>query len=257
MSGGQLEGSTGYLGRLLDLLAVVGECPGLTLAELSRRTGIPPSTLSRLTNLLADRGFLRRLEGHGGFMPGPELELFGLRSLQRLTELGRFDACVDRLAAVSDESVSVGVLSGSRIVLVARRESMHPLRMVVRVGDVVPAHRTAMGKAILAHLPRDRRLALLEASGVECARPHLGALESELDAVREHGYAVDEGVFAVGLRCVGAAFFWGGGEPAGAISIAGPDARFSEQRARDAVPALRAEVEAISCELGHEPATPR
>lgn len=246
-------GSPSYMGRLLDLLTLVGEQPGQTLGELSRRSGVPLSTASRLVGLLVERGLVRR-DGNGNqVVVGPALERMALRSMQRWHDFGGFQDRVDRLAERTGESVSLGLLTFDRIVLVARREAPQDLRLVVRVGDVVPPLRSAMGKVILAHLPAARQDALLRADdGAGATAPPPPA---ELHALTVKGFADDEGVFAVGLRCVAVPFFAAGGEPVGGISVAGPSARFTSSRARAAVPAMLEESSAISEELGCGPAS--
>src|SRR4051812_25320864 len=245
----ETPGSSSYLGRLLDLLAVIGEEDGLTLSELSRRTELSMSTTHRLANLLVERGFVRRDDPTKRYLSGPQLERLGLRSLRRLPDPARFEAVVARLAAATGESVSLGLVLSNEIVLAARRESAHALRQVVNVGDVVSAHTSAMGKAILADLPRDEQLRLVARDGVDPVVTLTG-LAGELDEVRREGFARDEQTFAVGLRCVAASFSDGRGHVMGGISVAGPAARFSAERARQVVPVLLAEIESLSHELG-------
>jgi IclR family acetate operon transcriptional repressor len=241
-----------YMGRLLDLLMLVGEQPGQTLGQLSRRSGVPLSTASRLVGLLVERGLARRDGSGNQVVVGPALERMALRSMRRWHDFGGFQERVDRLAERTGESVSLGVLTFDRIVLVARREAPQDLRLVVRVGDVVPPLRSAMGKVILAHLPPPRQDALLRATAADGDGP--AAPGPELRVLRERGYADDDGGFAVGLRCVAVPFFATDGEPVGGISVAGPSARFTAARARAAVPAMLAEARAISEELGLAPA---
>jgi IclR family acetate operon transcriptional repressor len=208
------------------------------------------STAHRLASLLVERGFVRRDPATKRYHSGPRLERLGLRSLGRLPDPARFEAVVARLAAATGESVSLGLVLSNEIVLAARRESAHALRAVVRVGDVVPAHTSAMGKSILGDLPRDEQLRLLARDGVDPVVA-LAGLANELAEVRRDGFARDEQTFAVGLRCVAASFSDGRGQVVGGISLAGPAARFTAERAMDCVPILLSEVEALSHELGH------
>lgn len=235
------------MGRLLDLLTLVGEQPGQTLGELSRRSGVPLSTASRLVGLLAERGLVRRDGAGNQVVVGPTLERMALRSMQRWHDFGGFQDRVDRLAERTGESVSLGLLSFDRIVLVARREAGHSLRLVVRVGDAVPPLRSAMGKIILAHLSPARQEALLHADGIDEG----GSIDpSEMRALCDKGVADDENGFAVGLRCIAVAFFATDREPVGGISVAGPSARFTGARVKAALPALLEEAQEISAELG-------
>lgn len=240
-------GRVSYLGRLLDLLDAVCEDrsgPAPTLAHVAERAGIPISTASRLSRLLMERGYLRRGPGQT-LIPGPQLVRVGLRSLHGLTDTARFDAALASLAETTGESVSAGVLVDDRIVLVARKESEHPLRMVVRVGDVIRPDTSAMGKAILSLLPDERRREVLSGAVGEQAGEVLERLEPELEEARTAGYACDEQVFAVGLRCRAAPSDHDGLAFA-AISIAGPAARFTPEIAEQAVPALLDQTAALS-----------
>ena len=228
----------GYLARCLDFVDIVSAAPpeGLTLSELSLRSGVPVSTASRLARLLEERGFATRRPDKR-FVPGSALVTLGLRSL-RLLDAERFREAVARLGRGTGESVSVGMLVADEIVLVARHESEHRLRVVATIGDVIAPHRSAMGKAILAHVPARRRDELLRRAVGERAPQVAAELAEELDRAAAQGYACDEEVFAVGLRCRAAPILGPDGQAQAAISVAGPSSRFTEELAERSVPAL-------------------
>lgn len=230
-----------YLGRLLDVLDLVAsdDLSGVGLTELAARTGMPLSTASRLIALLTDRGYVTRAAG-GGFVAGSRLVGLGLRAHDRLEDTDRLDAAVRDLAARTGESVSAGLLIGDEIVLMARRESAESLRAVARVGDIIVPHTSAMGKAVLAHLPADRRRDVLLAAGSDPARVEEDLLD-ELAETSRTGIGIDEQTYAVGLRCRAAPILGRDGTAIGGISIAGPAARFTPERA-DACLAGLAEV---------------
>lgn len=226
-----------YLGRLLDVLDLVAsdDLSEIGLTELAARCGMPLSTTSRLIALLADRGYVTRA-GSGGFAPGSRLVRLGLRALDRLEDTDRLDVAVRELATRTGESVSAGLLVGDEIVLTARRESEQSLRAVARVGDVIVPHTSAMGKAVLAHLPADRRLAVLRAAGSTPEQQE--RLHDELVETSRTGVGIDEQTYAVGLRCRAAPILGRDGSALGGISIAGPAARFTRERADACVDAL-------------------
>ena len=136
------------------------------------------------------------------------------------------------------ESVSVGLVVGDEIVLVARHESEHRLRVVATIGDVIAPHRSAMGKAILAHVPAPRRDEILAARDRRSRAAGRGRARGRARRAAAQGYACDEEVFAVGLRCRAAPILGAGRRGDGAISIAGPSSRFTEELAERNVPAL-------------------
>jgi IclR family transcriptional regulator, acetate operon repressor len=242
-----------YLGRCLGLLECLSSVPndGLTLSELAERAAVPVSTASRLTQLLEERGLAFRLPNRR-YVPGSALLMLGLRSLRRLpTE--RYRPALRALSEATGESVSVGLVVGDEIVLVARQESQHRLRVVAAVGDVIPPHRSAMGKAILAHVGAGRRQGLLAAAVGEHARTVGAELDAELERAAFEGFARDEEVFAIGLRCIAAPLLGSDGEAVGAISIAGPTARFGRDVAESFVPALVEQTRMLSLASALEP----
>lgn len=239
--------SKSYLARLLDVLEFVAEHPeAATLTSVAAGTGLPTSTASRLIGLLAERGYLQRNAG-GGHTLGPRLAHLGLRTVAQLRGTQRLEEAARQLSASTGESASAGLLVGAEIVLVARHESAHPLRVVARVGDIIAPHTSAMGKAVLARLPVPRRLDVLAAAvGAEKARSVLADLDDELASVQQTGYALDEQTYTVGQRCRAAALLDHHGHAIGALSIAGPAARFTFEAADAAVPSLTEEADRLS-----------
>ena len=228
-----------YLARLLDVLDAVVMEPGLTLGEVSRITRVPASTAFRLVSLLTARGFFRRDPMNNRFYCGPRFDRLVLRSIERLVNFGGYQSVVDRLSVATGESASCGIVTFDRIVLVARREPDHPLRIVVKVGDLVPPLGSAMGQVIISYLPPERRLAVLRAN-----RENVDGLPvRELAQVQAAGFVCEVDNFTVGMRCIAVPFFRSSGEPAGGLSVAGPSVRFTDEKARTALPLLKKEAD--------------
>ncbi|CQH63282.1 IclR family transcription regulator (plasmid) [Halobacterium hubeiense] len=93
-------------------------------------------------------------------------------------------------------------------------------------------HTTALGKAILAHLPEERVDEIIDHRGFERKTPRsIGSREElfkVLDDVRERGYAIDDGERLEGLRCVAAPVKDSSDEVLGAISVSAPASRVSD-----------------------------
>jgi DNA-binding IclR family transcriptional regulator len=128
------------------------------------------------------------------------------------------------------ETVHLGVLEAGQVVYVEKLESPGPLRMASMVGRIVPAHSTALGKAMLAYLPgaggADRGEArLVRRTPNTITDP--ARLFQELAAIRARGYSIDNVENEEGIRCVGAAIFDHRGRVAGAVSVSGSVASIS------------------------------
>jgi len=236
-----------YLRRLLHFLSVAlsDESSARGLTEIAREAGIPLSTASRLASLLTESEMLRILPS-GGYGPGAELIRIAGNALVSLRGDLHIQTVVRSLSEATLESASAGMLVGDVIVLIAREEPEHSLRAVARVGDSISPHTSAMGKAILANLKSDRRLAVLRNAVGPEARRLEEDLEGELTTIRVQGYALDEETYAPGLRCRAAAFLDDDGSAVGGISVAGPAARFSFAKATEVLPLLQRMVDELS-----------
>lgn len=243
-----------YLRRLLHFLSVaVSDGSGTRgLTEIAREARIPLSTASRLASLLIEAQMLRVLPA-GGYGPGAELIRIAGNALVSLRGDLHIQTTVRSLAEASCESASAGMLVGDVILLIAREEPDLSLRAVAHVGDSISPHTSAMGKAILARLGAERRLAVLRnAVGPDSGRIQ-DELAGELEVIRVQGYALDEETYSPGLRCRAAAFVDEGGLAIGGISVAGPAARFSFAKATECLPMLRAMADELSARSQTKP----
>jgi len=229
-----------YLGRMFDVLDLVIEADTpITATQVATAGGMPISSVARLATMLVERRLVQRLPS-GALVPGSHLVHLGLRALTRTGHGAELESTVRNIAAQVPESVSAGLLVGDEIVLVARREPDFALRIVAQVGDVVPPHTSAMGKAMLAWLPLARQLDVLgKHTGGTDARELLEALEEELAEVRECGFARDEETYSIGQRCRAVPLRDSKYGVYGGVSVAGPSARFTFAEAEAAVPVLQ------------------
>jgi hypothetical protein len=147
---------------------------------------------------------------------------------------------MERIRDQFEETISLGMLEGNRIIYLVIVESHRSMRLAPRRGDRDPLHATALGKAIAAHLPERRVRAILEAEGMARLTPHtlitLDAYHAELAATRERGYALDDGEHEIDGRCVAVPLL-GRNLPA-AISYSAPASRFPLERVAGVAEAL-------------------
>jgi DNA-binding IclR family transcriptional regulator len=100
--------------------------------------------------------------------------------------------------------VQHGRLDGDQVVYLAKRDTAHQVRIISDIGSRLPAHATALGKALLAARDDDTVVALLRQPLPPLTartKTDLDALLDDLAQARSHGYAVDDGEAAEGLRC--------------------------------------------------------
>jgi DNA-binding IclR family transcriptional regulator len=134
---------------------------------------------------------------------------------------------LDELAQATGETVHLGRLEGSDVVYLAKRESVHQLRMFSAVGRRLPAYATALGRAMLAQRTDEQVLAILPPSLTQITIHTTTSPRQVLriiEAVRRDGYAVEQQESCLGVGCFAVSLPFS--TPArDAISIAVPLAR--------------------------------
>jgi IclR family pca regulon transcriptional regulator len=151
-----------------------------------------------------------------------------------------------------NEAASIGVLDGAEVVYIERIQAgIARLGVDVRIGSRVPVYSSAIGRAILAFLPRETQIAVLEARPreklTEATVTDREALLVLLDRVRADGIALSDQETVPGLRVLACALIDADGVPLGGISVAAPALRMSaEDYLRQAGPPLIAAARALS-----------
>jgi IclR family transcriptional regulator, acetate operon repressor len=195
--------------------------PVLSLVELSRRTGLPKSTVHRIVGELVT---LRVLERHDdGYRLGMWLfergELLpGHRSLSEAAL-----PVMEDLREATRQRIHLAVLDGVDVVYVEILGT-GGLEVVSRTGGRLPAHATGVGKAMLAYSPAATVQARIEA-GLPRLTPRTistsGGLVRELRKIRSVGMALDLEEAQLGVSCVAAPVFGADRKVAAGLSVTG------------------------------------
>lgn len=194
----------------------------LSISELARRSGLAKSTTSRLVAELAQHGFLEQQPT--GITLG--LRFFELgekavrpRSLRRLTY-----SHMEGLRRTTGHTVHLAVLDGRHVVYIEILPSRTTPALPSRVGGRVPAHATAVGKALLAFSDPSVTERLVT-SGLETVGPQTitdpDQLRAALWRIRSTGIAVEHEESGAEVACVGAPILVNGDHPLAAISVSG------------------------------------
>lgn len=236
------------LGKVMTVLeAFHAEDAGLGFAELQRRTGLPKSTLHRVSQDLVSARLLSRIDGD--YHLGSHLFELGMRASVERTLLEVASPFLEDLYQRTHETVHLALLEGSEVVYVAKVGGHRQVRSPSRLGGRFPVHATAIGKAMLAWAGERDRIAVLSGP-LERLTPRTvtapGRLRQQLDQVRETGIAYEYEEGAIGLVCLAAPVLDAADRPVAAISVAGAVTRF---RPSDHAASVRAAAAGISATL--------
>lgn len=236
--------------RVLDILDLLRQRPGgATLSELAEVTQMPKSSVFRYLSTLESRGYVERENANGLFRLGASFlanEAQHLRSLARNAK-----PYLEQLRDQFEETVNLGVLDGTRVVYLEIVESRRGMRFVARKGDREHLHSTALGKAISALLTDPEIRTILAAEGMPALTERTitdpDVFIDAVHAIRDDGYAIDDGENEPAGRCVAVPVL--GAAPKAAISLSAPAARLSDSQAKEAVGVLAEVATAIAEEI--------
>jgi DNA-binding IclR family transcriptional regulator len=210
--------------RLLDVLALLARhtrpVPTMTIA---RECGIPKSSAHHLLNVMRERHFVTYYESERAWGLGVALFEIGSAYLRGgpLQRLGRhlLVELTERTGATSH----LAMLHGTEVLYMDKEQPIGTVGLVTEIGVRLPAHLTAVGRAILAELP-EAQVRALYANQPLVNRTGRGptsvdALLRDLEDVRSRGFAIDEEMVTPGISCLAAPVFSHEGVPAAAVGI--------------------------------------
>jgi DNA-binding IclR family transcriptional regulator len=243
--------TTGNLDRGLAILELlVANSPSLPLREIAGSLNIPRSATHRLLTELVSHGYVRQEKEHGEYMLTLKLCSLGLAELSRSGVVDIAQPYLDHLAEASGEVARLSVIDGDQLVWVAKAQGAPAgLRFDPDAGGVVELSCTASGHAWLSCLSDEKALEFVTLQRGFASRGDQGPnaprtiqdLLRQLDEARKRGFAIVTEAVHSGIAAVAAPVRYPAtGEPLGAISIAGPHLRLTDERLEELGPAVAA-----------------
>jgi len=225
------------------------------LSDLAGQLDIPKSTVHIYLQTLQNEGFVvqadeeytlsyRFLEYGGTF-----------RNRSKLYRTARAE--VDKLEADTGEVASLGIEENGLRVLIYKSEGPDAIHDNAPVGEYTHMHWTALGKAILAHYPRERAESIVDRHGLPRANEHTitdpDELFEELERTRDRGYSIEDQDRRQGVLTIGAPIHSrSADEVVGAVSVSGPKSRIEEtERFDELVAAVKKSANVIELGFSH------
>lgn len=225
---------------LLDLLEGLKELDGAQLTELAEHVGTTKSTAHNHLSTLRQRGYIVKDEDK--YYLGYRFLKMGEETRYRtpLYEFARPE--LEKLAEEVEGLVNLCTEENGEAVYLYRKQGDPNIRFSTKAGDRTHMHCVGIGKAILAHLPRDRVTEIVDRHGLpkrtEQTITDRDELRAELEEIRDARVAFDDEEYGNGLRCVAAPVMGPDERVLGGISVSGPSSRLQGEYYRDELPEL-------------------
>ncbi|MDG2523013.1 IclR family transcriptional regulator [Caulobacter segnis] len=238
--------------NVVDLLTYFAERrEPATLAEIADDLGWPRSSTFNIVGTLADKGFLYETRARGGYYPTPLWLTLSSAIAEAEPLPPALRAAAAEVCARTGETTAVGTVAGSHVMFIDVAESSHPIRYFAKVGDRVPIHASAAGRALLAQFSLAEREAIYRKIDFEqygsTTPMRSEEVEAKLRRAEARGYHQSEAEFVPDL--VGVALPIPLAQRRLSMVVAGPATRCLERREQTAV-ILRETLARFSAELG-------
>ncbi|HEY61836.1 MAG: IclR family transcriptional regulator [Anaerolineales bacterium] len=225
----------GSVQRALNILNLFNDRhPELGITDIANFLDLPKSTAAGLVKTLLKNNYLAQNESTRKYRLG-----FKIVERARLL-LNQFDlrqiahSDLEKLRNQCNESINLAVLDGSHVVYIERLHGNNILSMRSEIGKREYAHSTALGKAILANLPIEEISEFISSHDFVSVTPKTITTPvdflTELQKIRQQGFAIDDEENEPGGRCVAAPIIDYKGKPIAAISISVPIQRMPSHK---------------------------
>lgn len=244
--------------RAIRVLTALQGARRMSLSELASRLELAPSTVHGIVRTLVEHGMVVQERGSSRYQLGPAVLRLGNVYLDTLELRSKAIPWAEDLARRTGLAVRTGVLLIDDVVIIHHEPRPDGSRQMPEVGIMIPAHASALGKAMLAFLPEDEKRILTSGSLRSMTGETLTAadqLREELDEVRSSGIAGEEDEAVIGESALASPVFDSSAEAVGAIGVVIPSGGdLVRHEARDVV---RETARALSRELGATTWLPR
>jgi IclR family transcriptional regulator, KDG regulon repressor len=243
--------------RLLAVAELLMRSPiALSARAISEATGIQRSTTHRVLNTLMHRGWVERQPSSSDYRLSVKFLALAHVAAEGRSFLHEVRPALEQLSALSRETVHLGVLDGLDVLHIEKIDSLERVGVASKVGSRGPAHSTSLGRALLA-ASSDWVLEEFIARSVKSRGETFLAdprrFRDEIARTQDRGYSIDDEEDSIGVRCLGVAVRGAGGAPLFAMSMTGPSARFTIERALTFAPAAVEIATQLSMRLGWQP----
>jgi DNA-binding IclR family transcriptional regulator len=237
--------------RAIRVLTALQGTRRMSLSELAARLELAPSTTHGIVRSLVEHGMVVQERGSSRYQLGPAVLRLGNVYLDTLELRSKAIPWAEDLVRRTGLAVRTGVLLIDDVVIIHHEPRPDGSRQMPEVGIVIPAHASALGKAMLAFMPEEEKRLLTSGDLHSMTGATITSAEErrdQLDAIRSSGIALEQDEAVIGESSIASPIFDSYGEAVGAIGVViSSSGDVANHAANDVV---RETARAVSRELG-------
>src|SRR3954471_16141887 len=208
--------------RAIRVLTALQGARRMSLSELAARLDLAPSTTHGIVRTLVEHGMVVQERGSSRYQLGPAVLRLGNVYLNTLELRSKAIPWAEDLARRTGLAVRTGVLLIDDVVIIHHEPRPDGSRQMPEVGIVIPAHASALGKAMLAFQPTEAERVLAEGELRSMTGETLTApddVRRQLGEVRSTGIAREQDEAVLGEGAIASPVFDSWGDVVGAIGV--------------------------------------
>jgi IclR family KDG regulon transcriptional repressor len=240
---------------ILDLIAVNKD--PLRFEEILKKSGMHRSTGFRVLSTLEYKGYIEKIDSSKNtkWRLGKRMLKIGIDHLINMDIRIESKPTMQWLADKSNEMVQLGILFNGQVMYIDQIKQAKPLTIYSEPGSLLPINISASGMVLASNLTEQQVIAIINEHKFKKNTVNTITDQEEylklLHTVRAQQFAVDNEMYATGIRCIAAPIYNYSGENVAAIGISGHVSSITDDNMQHLIQLVKEASQQISLRLGY------
>lgn len=243
--------------KSLRVLKYIMSSPGeVSTNELVDEFGYNRSTLHHMLKTMKREGFITQNQSSKNYNIGSEVFYGWMKDRDLREYLLRLRPIIEEIVDYCGETANIFIRENDKGICLFGEEPEKVLKAHLIMGKKVPLFCTAVGKAMLAFMPREKVERILKITDLKKYNKNMvidkEKLFNKLEEIKNKGYALEKEEYEDYINALGIPLINQYRDPVAAISIVGPVMRFTDEKIKECLPFILEKTKEMSSMLKGE-----